>query len=542
MYKLIVVDDKADILDGITKLGHWAQMHINVVGKAYNGKDAFDLVQEHQPDVVITDIRMPVMDGLELTSLIKQHYPLTKVIILSGYDDFSYAQQAVKLGAEEYLLKPARIDRIEEAVLRAYEKLEIEKKIREDSILMQQKLIKSLPLLKDDYFIYLVSMPVEHDINEVIDRFRFLEIGLDIKNFAVLLIELDHYRELFEHNNIKEVELYKFAVANMAQELMGSCFKCETFRVDDNRIVILINYRTDLSLNENKTGITDTAESICKSIEKYLDITVTIGIGGLYEDLKDIYYSFLEAREAIAYKIVLGHNRVICAQDIRINHHQSFHYPIQLENEILSYIKIGALKQIPAQLDKFIESLIGQKDISPSYIKKILRNFVGLISRMTLELPENTEMNRIRDNDFIVEFEKYKTVDEIRNWLYEILCEIAQTVGNMKKSQLEKDIDKAKLYIHQHFHEDISLQTVSEYVCLSPTYFSAVFKELVGETFIEYLIKARVEKAKELLATGQYKIYEIANKVGYEDRRYFSEVFKKHTGLNPAEYLGLLKQ
>ncbi len=537
MYKLIVVDDKADILDGIIKLGHWAQMNFDVVGKACNGKDAFDLVREHQPDVVITDIRMPIMDGLELTSLIKQHFPFTKVIILSGYDDFNYAQQAVKLGAEEYLLKPARIDRIEGAVLRAYEKLEIEKKVREDSILMQQKLIKSLPLLKDDYFRYLVSTPVEHDLNEVKDRFRFLEIGLDIRYFAVLLIELDHYRELFERNNIKEVELYKFAVANMAQELMGACYKCETLRVDDNRIVLLINYRTDLSLNDNKAGISDVAENIRKSVEKYLDITITIGIGGLYEDLKDIYYSFLEAREAIAYKIVLGHNHVICAQDIRINHHQSFHYPIQLENEILSYIKIGASEQIPARLNQFIESLIDQKDISPAYLKKILRNFVGVISRMTLELPENTEMNRIRNNDLIAEIEKYKTVDEIRSWLNKILCEIAQTVRNMKKSQLEKDIDKAKLYIHQHFHEDISLQTVSEHVCLSPTYFSAVFKELAGETFIEYLVKARVEKAKELLATGQYKIYEIANRVGYEDRRYFSEVFKKHTGLNPAEYI-----
>ncbi len=537
MYKLIVVDDKADILDGIIKLGHWAQMNFDVAGKACNGKDAFDLVREHQPDVVITDIRMPIMDGLELTSLIKQHYPLTKVIILSGYDDFSYAQQAVKLGAEEYLLKPARIGMIEEAVLRAYEKLEIEKKLREDSILLQQKLIKSLPLLKDDYFRYLVSTPVEHDLSEFEDRFRFLEIGLDVKNFAVLLIELDHYRELFERNNIKEVELYKFAVANMAQELMDACYNCETFRVDDNRIVLLINYRNDLSLNENKTRISDVAERIRESVEKHLDITVTLGIGGLYEDIKDIYYSFMEAKEAITYRIVLGHNRVICAQDIRINHHQSFHYPIQLENEILSYIKIGVYKQIPDCLDKFIESLINQKDISPFYIKKILRNFVGLISRMTLELPENTEMSHIRNHDFIAEFEKYKTVDEIRSWLNKILCEIAQTVGNMKKSQLEKDIDKAKLYIHQHFNEDISLQTVSEHVCLSPTYFSAVFKELVGETFIEYLIKARVEKAKELLATGQYKIYEIANRVGYEDRRYFSEVFKKHTGLNPAEYM-----
>lgn len=534
MYKLIVVDDKADITEGIIKLGKWSEMGFVAVGKAFNGRDAFELVKQHHPDVVITDIRMPVMDGLELTSLIKVQYPFTKVIILSGYDDFKYAQQAVKLGAEEYLLKPARIDMIEEAVLRAYEKLEAERKKKEESIMLQQKLIQSLPYLKDEYFRQLVSRPFEDDPEETKRKFQFLEIGLETENFSVLFVELDNYRELYEQKNIKEVELYKFAVANIAQEIMSEFYKCEVFRFRESTVVILLNFLSSLNPCENKARIIEAAEKIRQSIEKYLEVTVTIGIGGLYSGLKDIYSSFLDAKDAIAHKIYLGPNHVIFSEDVKISHRSAFHYPVQLEGEIISALKIGAADKLPQTLGRFLDSILSQKEISPAHFKKLIREFVVLVTRMTPELSEN---DALEGDDFIAELDKYKTVEEIRSWLEKILCDKARAVRNMRKSQIEQDICKARVYIDNHYNEEISLQSVSEHVCLSPTYFSSVFKEVVGETFIEYLIKTRIEKAKELLLSGDYKIYEIANKVGYEDRRYFSEVFKKHTGLNPAEYV-----
>lgn len=541
MYKLIVVDDKRDLTEGIIQMGKWSEIGFEVAGKAYNGMDAFELIQKVIPDVVITDIRMPMMDGIELTSLIKQHYPQTKVIILSGYDDFTYAQQAVKLGAEEYLLKPARIDMIQEAVLRAKEKLEIEKKKKEEQVLLQQKLLQSLPLLKDEYFRYLVSSPVELSLEEVKKRFDFLEIALDIHHFVVLIIELDNFRELAEHNNIKEVELYKFGVANIAHELVSQEFKCEVLRYQQNRLVILANYLSVVPINENKAKLFEISEKIRTSIEQYLDITVTVAIGGLYPNINDVYFSFKDAEEALAHKLYLGNNCVITADDVNVKKEVMFRYPVHLENELISVIKVGAVDQIDQYLEQYLNGVLHQKHMSPDFFRKIVRELIVMLSRMALELDEEENEKVGQPIDYIGEFEKYKTVDEIKQWLKEVLTGIAQTVHNQRKSQLERDIVKAKEYILSHYNEQITLQKVAEYVCISPTYFSAVFKEMVGETFIEFLIGVRIEKAKELLLAGQYKVYEVANMVGYSDRRYFSEVFKKHTGINPGEYVTMMK-
>lgn len=535
MFKIIIVDDKPDVSEGIIKMINWSEIGIEVAGKGCDGQEAMELVYNVQPDIVITDIKMPIMDGIQLTRLIKEQYPGVKIIILSGYDDFSYAQQAVKLGAEEYLLKPARFTEIRDAILRAKCKLQIERKKKEEDSIIQQKLLESLPLLKEEYFNYLIGSPASTEDSEVQQRFDFLGIKLDCGNFAVLLIEPDNMINMScgSKYGIKELEKLRVGISCTADRIISQYFKSETFRYGQNKVVVLVNYIPGHQEGDNRTAVYELAERIKGEVEKSLGVTVTIGIGESYKCIDGIYYSFREAQEALTHKLYLGPNHVIPISDVKMKNHIPFNYPNHLESQLILAAKIGASEQVLHLVDKYFDSILGHKDISPMLLKKILREFIAVISRLAMEVCANEQENV----DYFNEFDKFNTLDEIKSWLTNILHDIAENVQKRRKTQLETDIEKAKAYILNNYFEDISLQSLSDYVCLSPTYFSAVFKEYVGETFIEFLTRTRIEKAKEILLAGSSKIYEVALKVGYTDQRYFSKVFKKYTGVNPGDYV-----
>lgn len=535
MYELLIVDDKRTVTDGIANHVNWDKYGLTV-SCAYNGKEAYDIIRKSKVDIVVTDIRMPLMDGLELTKLTKEYNNKIKVIILSGYDDFQYAQKAIKIGADEYLLKPTRIDTIKESVLNFKNQIVMEEEKNEDVILMRQRLRQSIPLLKDKFFRNIINGKELNNDNKLEQHFNFIDMNLELKNFVVMIIEVDDYENLRVNNKSEILELYRFSICNISQEILATGFNNEVFRHLENEVVVLLNFDGNQSKMINHYQVYKIANEIKESINKFFEFTVTISIGEFYKNIDGIYYSYRDAKNALAHKIYLGKDRVIPIQDLQLNN-QDFSYPINIEEKTLVAVRSGEPDKIREHLDDMFNKIKNQNHVPPYLLKSNFTRFIIEIYKLN---NNNSMHNKLVDNLF--NFNKLKTLDEIRQWFETKLIDVAVLIQREKRSQIEIAMEKAKEYIDRHYDERITLNVISEYICMSPTYFSAMFKEITNINFSEYLKVVRIDKAKELLRLNKYRIYEICNLVGYNDTKYFTDIFKKHTGMTPTVYVKQLDQ
>ena len=533
MYKLIIVDDKADIIRGIRSIGKWPDYGIEVVGSAYDGQDALQLIEQLRPEIVLTDIRMPVMDGLKLTEHIKRAYPEIKVIILSGYDEFSYAQQAVKLGAEEYLLKPVTIEQLHEVVSRIKEKLDREALKREAEKILLERLEQSLPLLRDRFFL---SLTEDAGLNqeELAQRLEFLKVKLPLQNLVALATEVDRFHEGIDQNTYRRLECLRICIEELSAAENG-IVSANLFTDKKERLVWIIAMAAPGD-GRNKRLVLELADQLKHTALEQYGIRVSIGIGRIYPGLRELRRSYQEGVEALSHKLYLGGNQIIHIDDIRPGPAAGFKYPVDAEKELLSNLKLGADREVQAILERYFLILDQQAAVSPKLIKQGLTGLIILIFRLLAELKMEDRLAGKGETDLFNEIAGFETLEDFKKWTKQLCEEVLQIIQHEKKLQAQHKMEMAKEYIEAHLETEISLNQVAEYLGLSPNYFSTLFRKYHQQTFMEYLVRARVEKAKQLLQTGRYKVYEVANLLGYSDARYFSEIFKTHTGVNPAEY------
>lgn len=533
MYKMIIVDDKDDIIQGIRRIGKWAEYGVEIVGWAANGEEALKVVAETNPDLIITDIKMPIMDGIRLTELLKAEKPERKVIILSGYDDFSNAQQAVKLGAEEYLLKPIRIQELEASVKRVVEKLDIEAAKREAEAELQEKLEQSLPLLRDKFFQQILAEPNALSPDQLAQRLRFLQIEPEFTSgFGIIVIEVDQFQGIQDSCSYRMMENFKNLMNTFVRE-SDIIQKIRVFSDQKERLAVWVHVDRKIAQEGYKQELLAVSEMIKNYLSGKINGTISMGIGRYYFDMMQLSHAYLEAVEALTHKFYLGINQIIHIDDVSPKG-LNFYYPMTAEKELLTAIKIGAADEAGKLLEMYFEQLDQYVSDYPRLVKKSLEGLVFSITRILMELNLDQAFG---EDDFLSIVSQFDILEELKQWIRDLLQKIFEVYGMEKSRKACSKMERAKEYMKAHLADEISLNAVADYMCLSPTYFSALFKKYCNSSFMDYLTQIRIEKAKQLLAEGEYKVYEVANLVGYSDPRYFSEIFRKHTGVNPAQYL-----
>ncbi len=537
MYRMMIVDDKDDIIQGIRSMGRWPEIGVEITGWANNGEEALAVMEENKPQIVITDIKMPVMDGLQLTQSIKKRYPEIKVIILSGYDEFQYAQQALKLGAEEYLLKPIRIHQLQEVILRVIHKLKDEKLKQEEETKVLERLAQSLPLLRDKFLQRLLEEPGSLNEEEVCQRLNFLEVDLYPEYLAVLAVEIDHYNGVIDPNSYRQMELLGQNLIQLKAEFHREAGKSIIFTDKKERFGWIVSVPGLNHLPETNQTVFALAENISILAQEKAKVTVSIGIGRFYAGFLQLFHSYQEAVEALSHKFLLGANQIIHIDDVLPDPKLHFHYPLELERELLVSLKAGTRQEGMHLLDSYFEVLDQYAVCSPKLIKKYLTGLVASISRILLEMNIDELQLTGGEEDLLTQITQLDTLEKTKPWLGKLIEGIYLVSSCEKKHKTQTKMEKAKGYIGEHMADEISLHAVANFIDLSPNYFTTLFKEYTGETFMDYVIRVRIDKAKELLTTGQFKVYEVANTVGYSDARYFSEIFKKWVGMAPAEYI-----
>lgn len=523
--KLCIIDDIKSVVDGLAAM-NWAEHGIEVAGSASNGEDGLQLAAERKPDIVITDIRMPRMDGLAMLSGIMERIPGCKVVLISGYADFEYAQKAVQLGAFDFVVKPFTAPDIRQAVLRAKDEVLAERKERLNRQTMESRLRESLPLLRQEYVAMLVSHRTPWE--KTAGRWSFLNIGLKPRGFTVMLIDIDRYQEQLASLPVQEIELVRFSLQNIIEETLSAHAPCIVMRARHRRFLVVMN-------DPSGVDTTRLAESCCRNIETYSKYTVSIGVGGRVEETSELPDSYRQALHALAYHLYTEGNAAILYSDLP---QAGTQLPLALEHkdELLLALRSGNAARAAGLLDDITASLHKEaKNSHPDYLLSLYDELAASAIRILYELVPYADIQPL-----VQRFHSTRGVPGVPlsalEYQLRVLCQDgAGLVRSNSQSEGQRIVYEAMDYIKGRLERELTVADIAAHVHLSVSYFSSLFKKITGMTATQYLTGERIQKAKQLLVEG-VPVQEVAACVGYEERRYFSDMFKKITGQTPSEF------
>jgi len=525
---MIVVDDIKAVVNGIVNQLDWQGHGIDIVGTAADGESGLALLQSRKPDIILTDIRMPRMSGIEMTKQMVEQLPGSKIIFISGYNDFENAQQAIQLGAFDYLLKPFRSRQLLETVLRARDEILKERARKQSYLEMEYKLKESMPLLRQEYLSMLVRYAADP---EAIDRrWEFLGIAMDEGPIAVLVLEIDHEYAERTDLTMREIELTRFTIQNIVEETIRSRTKGVVFRDGPRRFVCLINVGSE----EQPIQV---AEQCVSHVAMFSKCTVSIGIGTLAKEKHELVRAYREAVEALSYTFFTGGNSVFDYRNIALrNNAAAPKIAADQEKELLYGILSGNAERtgrILGQLYAEWDGLAGY--LSPQQAKTQYADLAAVLLKSLGSAIKEADAASYDEQIRALAF-RSMNVRDIQQSLKDMCLAWCRLIQSNQRANAQMTIDESIAYIRDNVHENLSVGGIAERAHLSPSYFANLFKKITGVSVMQFVLGEKMAKAKSLLAGSKLSIQEVSDALGYEERSYFSEVFKKHTGLTPKEF------
>ncbi len=521
MYKVFVVDDEYRVKERLFNLSEWENSNFTFCGEASDGEMALSLISEMKPDIVITDIEMPFMNGIELAEILKSTMPWIRVIFLSGYDDFDYAKKALKMGVSDYILKPFKYEELRAIMDRVVEEIEVEKEANMTFLSMKGKLETIEALRKDNLFEQLISGRI--DTMEVIKNAKDLDIEILAKAYMVLDVHITS-------NQVVDYLKIQYFCLNQLDKISSVLWY---YRLDDRLILIL--------LGEDSKDIIEKSFSLASVIQyevsKIIGHKGTIGIGQVVKRIGGISDSWHSANKARSYLSDLHLGQILYIDDINKQMMDSPTAYYEGKYETIRRLEKEDVEEFVSKilLDHGMASgLMGYYSVV-SIIFECVDLIVSLGGKPERVLPVVNEKEMIQ---------LYATDQKaLEKLVKETLIETIKYRHQNSTNKYHNIIKTAKDYIKKHYLESsISLNSVAKEVNLSPNHFSMIFSNETNHTFIEYLTKTRLDQARVLLEESSKRLSDIAYEVGYNEPQYFSYIFKKNMGVSPRDYRNKLKQ
>ena len=534
MYRILLVDDEILVRDAIRENIDWGSMDCQLVGDCENGRQAMEFVMEHPVDIVLTDICMPYMDGMELSRFLHESYPDIFIVIFSGFGEFEYAQKAIQYGVSEYLLKPVTAMELREVIGKVKAKIDEKRGAREqmDTLLQTSEDYRDNALMiRSDALEGLVSCT--RDIQESIHQLERLGIYLDAQSYRVAIIDLDAYSQLFQigSEQRQESQLMTFVLFNISDEIVSREDAGVAYQEGSSRVCGLFT-------GEKNKEFENRIQLVCKEIQEKageaIGMGVSVGIGGWVRSLTELHFSHEQAQKAIECRYLLGGNLLIDMEDEK---EQESRLSIQVFLEDLTEgLKTGSQKQVEMCLEQIVQQIqaarVG-KSRACGYLQQIIRTIGYCLGSVTGDYEKELKQREALQ----AKISEQRTFQEAVKLVKEYAARSFEELQMLNSSSGHRQAALAMDYIQARYMQpDLSLNQICSYLNISTSYFSTVFKEMTGETFIEVLGRLRIEKAMELLENTTLKNYEIAEKVGFADPHYFGICFKKMTGKTPTEY------
>lgn len=529
--KVFLVEDEVIIRSGVKKSINWEQEGYEFVGEASDGELAYPMILKEKPDILITDIRMPFMDGLELSRLVKKELPDIKILILSGYDEFEYAKKAIKIGVTEYLLKPisaAKLTEVLNAVADTIRQENEEKNLLETYFAeMRENTERDKMKLFEKLLIGDLSMGESLEAGE---RFG---MNLGASCYKIVLFKI--LANLENHVYAEQMIDACSAVEEAASIIEG----VYVFQRGVEGWAFLLTAQDEKSMEESAKIL---YQNLKQAMKNYTQLEYFGGIGSTVPRIRSLKQSFREADRAFAARFVEEANQIISQKEFENSQMEEglkMQGVVQIgkSREMLQkFLSNGTREEVKAFSDAYI-SRIEEENIRSTMVRQyvvidvciVILSFCERISSANRLQEEAEELQKM--------MQKIHSLSEIKKYVVRLLNEAIELRDAESGRRYSDLIAAAKKEIENHYMtEEISLNTVAISVGMSPSYFSSIFSKEAGKTFVEYLTEVRIEKAKEFLMCSSMKTSEIGYEVGYKDPHYFSYIFKKVQGCSPKEY------
>ncbi|MGG3283010.1 response regulator transcription factor [Paenibacillus solani] len=548
--KLLIAEDEISVREGMVRLIDWESHGIVICGEAGNGSEALSMMESCCPDILLTDIRMPHMDGLELIEAAKSRGMKFRPIILSGYNEFNYATQALRLGAEDFILKPCRPEEILRTVLEAKKVAEFQE--ARESRLKERDLSwnRNIPLMKSQ----VLSQWTRYPAVPLEDRGRLMqELQMHIRNAGIQvgLIRVDTSRIPLDE---RDVVLLRYAAANIVKETLDSVYGgcIEAFQEGDDLLWVASTAEGSRgSVNPasisgpSQEGLEPHIRVLQGNLEKYLKMTVSIALGSWKASINQAHDSYQESVQAMESRFFKGRGGVffysgkerkegagseagVASSSILDN--ERFE---TCEREMLDYLRLGSFEQALDHLDAWLDMFKTQSHYSKQEVNLRATTFMISLQGIAKEHRIGAFEWKNRLVNSMEQLPQVETLEELATIVKKMMQHLVEACSSNRT--LHRTVQSVLELIKEKYNTNLTLEAVAREAYISNTYLSSLFKQELGVNFLDYLHQYRIEKSKELLRQN-LKIYAVARLVGYQEERHFSSTFKKWTGVTPSQY------
>lgn len=535
MIQVLIIDDDATTRTGLKTMIHWETYGFEVIGEASNGAVGIEFVKEYWPDLVITDMNMPILDGVAVIEWMQQEAPDTMVLALSGYDDFNYVKSSMKGGAIDYLLKH-HLD--EKQLIASLELIQQKMKVREEQH-QEQRNAKAHTFLqqqqrRSDYLQKLILEVFDEELHQ---SSLLVELGLPAKmiNNVLVIIDLDNFN-VIEKQNANQTRKITETFSEVIHQIAGEYKDVFPVMIRGNQFVLLHSFGSSYSTLFVYNQIYRTIERIQLTLSRYLNMTACYAVSSLYVQIQKTHEVYLLTQKYLQNRIYKGKNKIFMADDVEVIETQFLTLTRDQEKLLTQSLREGNSELIERQLNQLFEQMIHQR-ISLKAIQMMVSEMIRLCHLVANEHQMPLASLYQSEESPLQILSRYDTLEDIATWLVEVFTRLCtQIVREQPDQSYSETIQRAMTYIHKNYALDISLQDTADATGVSSSHLSRLFKEECDTNYIKYLNKLRVEQAKVLIEEGQVKLKNIVEEVGFRNYNYFFKVFKDYTQLTPQEY------
>ncbi len=528
MYRLMLVDDESEIREGLREVVDFESLGFEVVGEAANGISGLQMAEALSPDLIITDIRMPLMNGMTMCRQIRDSLPTAQFIVLSGYDEFEYARQAIEVKALGYLLKPISSAEFVQMLREAKKSLDKAAQERADISRLRQRFQTSLPFLRESLLASLVSGGISPQ-----DALRHAERYNETLTAPAYALLMARVGEETGEEKVSDPELLPFAVSNIMDEVLNNYTKTHIFRYNSMTAGLLL---LENDSREYFSQTMDHIEEARKIARYYLQCELHVGVSTACRDLATLPAAARQAMNALEYSLLSGTEHALCIQDVERGSSTDLVMDDYQLRRLSNLIKAG---ESDAARELLLEIISRCRLTKPAikayqtYLMELLMGFLRIVPDMSLEREHfDEDFDRISGAVLATA----PPVDEAAELFLSLMEKLISSISESRRSSGRLIADAAQSYLDQNYmRENLSLEDLCLHLHVSPSYFSSVFKKETKKTFHQHLTELRMDRALTLLSAGELRTAQVAREVGLPDPSYFSYCFKKHFGFTPGQ-------
>lgn len=530
MYKFLVVEDEQPVRETVVAILQELSEG-NSIFSAENGMEALKMIERIKPDAIITDIMMPMKDGIELVKALHKRKEKALVAILSGYDDFEYMQAALSYGMVDYILKPVKRDELVKLYYKMLRRLKSRASLESELAEVYSRLDEIKPYIHQRCYLDLLSNRLDEVAFE--NTRTFLGLRMRIAPIRIIMIEIDENESGFAVGG-GEDSLSMYKLTEIMENIFSEYEACDFFSISNNTVAIVWCPHGDI---RDIRALTAHLELLSDELSELYKIVLNIGISEVVNSPLELEKADASARNAIHHKMLYGSGQIFSAESMG---NESAEQVLQFDtSEIVENIWLNNQQQAKLLVSRFTEKIrTSQGKYRLTSIQLLCQKLlIDCLIILEKECEDLDDWYRRKGNNILTtNFHNY-SVDELENFFHNLIGEVCGQIGRTRKDDRKKAVDMARQIIARNYHSDLNIEKIAKELHYSKNYFGQLFKQEMGMSVNEYINQVRVQKAKALLLDGNLKIGQIAEKVGFSDQQYFSRIFKKIVGCMPSEYI-----